>query len=77
MLSLDGFLQLVADDLHLELDGAAAARVRLDDLPGWDSVHLLRLVALLEEETGGQVSVRTVMEARSLADVYAVVEEKT
>lgn len=73
---LDSFLRLVRDDLGLELEVPGAAEIRLADLPRWDSVYLLRLVTLLEEETGRRVSVRRVLEAHSLGEIYALVEEQ-
>ena len=45
---------------------------RLDQLPGWDSVHLLWLLTVLERSTGRRVSLPAVLEANSLADIYAL-----
>ncbi|MDJ1133928.1 phosphopantetheine-binding protein [Streptomyces iconiensis] len=48
------------------------AGAELTELEDWDSVHLLRLVALLESELGRPVPVAEVLQARSLRDIWAV-----
>ncbi|WP_406452512.1 phosphopantetheine-binding protein [Streptomyces sp. NBC_00876] len=73
-LGLDGFLRTVGDDLGLDVDGPAGADTALTDLPGWDSLNLLRLVALLEE-SGHRVPVHRLLEARSLRDIHTLVKE--
>jgi acyl carrier protein len=44
-----------------------------DQLPGWDSVYLLKLVTSMERETGLRLPVARVLEARSLGEVLALV----
>jgi acyl carrier protein len=75
--TLDGFLRLVRDDLGLvtDLAGPEAAGCDLTDLPGWDSVNLLRLVTLLEQESGRAMPVGRILEARTLEEIYALVED--
>lgn len=72
--SLDTFLRTVRDDLGLDLEVPAGADTALADLPGWDSLNLLRLVALLEE-SGHRVPVHRLLEARSFRDVHTLVKE--
>ncbi|MEU9143542.1 phosphopantetheine-binding protein [Streptomyces sp. NPDC048349] len=72
--SLDTFLRAVRDDLGLDLEVPAGADTALVDLPGWDSLNLLRLVALLEE-SGHRVPVHRLLEARSFRDVHTLVKE--
>ncbi|GGO90963.1 acyl carrier protein [Wenjunlia tyrosinilytica] len=69
MNTIDDFVALVRDELGLPVtrENIAAA---LDDLPGWDSVHLLSLVALLERETGRMLPMPELFEATSLEHVY-------
>lgn len=69
---LPGFLDLISDELGLELTEEEAHH-DLDALPSWDSVHLLRLVMLIEQETGRRVPVSAVLRARSIAQVHAEV----
>ncbi|WP_328928374.1 phosphopantetheine-binding protein [Streptomyces sp. NBC_00190] len=72
--SVDTFLRTVRDDLGLELDIPAGADTALVNLPGWDSLNLLRLLALLEE-SGHRVPVHRLLEAHSLRDIHTLVKE--
>ncbi|GGQ09413.1 MULTISPECIES: phosphopantetheine-binding protein [Streptomyces] len=72
--SLDVFLRTVRDDLGLDIAIPEGADTALGDLPGWDSLNLLRLVALLEE-SGHRVPVHRLLEARSLREVHTLVKE--
>lgn len=72
--SLEGFLRLVRDDLGMEIAGPGDAFADLAELPDWDSVNLLRLVTILEQRTGRRMPVGRILEARSLKEIYAVVE---
>jgi acyl carrier protein len=77
MSSLDGiddFLGVVRAELGLDVH-AADVDTELVNIPDWDSVYLLRLVTLLEEHAGRRVSVRAVLEARSLGQIHALVTE--
>lgn len=69
---LAGFLDAVRDGLGLDLTEEQAA-ADFDLLPDWDSVHLLRLVMLLERETGRSVPVSRVLQARSLREIHSLV----
>ncbi|WP_405528174.1 phosphopantetheine-binding protein [Streptomyces avidinii] len=72
--SLDVFLRTVRDDLGLDIAVPEGADTRLVDLPGWDSLNLLRLVALLEE-SGHRVPVHRLLEAHTLRDIHTLVKE--
>ncbi|MFG2985145.1 phosphopantetheine-binding protein [Streptomyces sp. NPDC048258] len=72
--SLDTFLRTVRDDLGLDLDIPAGADTALVNLPGWDSLNLLRLLALLED-SGHRVPVHRLLEAHSLRDIHTLVKE--
>ncbi|MFD8882997.1 phosphopantetheine-binding protein [Streptomyces erythrochromogenes] len=72
--SLDVFLRTVRDDLGLDIAVPEGADTALGELPGWDSLNLLRLVALLEE-SGHRVPVHRLLEARSLREVHTLVKE--
>ncbi|MFF4402721.1 acyl carrier protein [Streptomyces sp. NPDC001480] len=69
---LAGFLDVVRDGLGLDLTEEQAA-ADFDLLPDWDSVHLLRLVMLLERETGRSVPVGRVLRARSMREIHSLV----
>jgi acyl carrier protein len=67
--NIDDFIALVRDELGLPVTAGDASR-GLDEIPGWDSVHLLWLLTALERETGRQVSLPDVLEAASLEQIY-------
>jgi acyl carrier protein len=71
MNAIEDFLMLVRDELGLPVT-AENAEQSLDQLPGWDSVHLLWLLTALERSTGRSVSLPDVLQAGSLADIYAL-----
>jgi acyl carrier protein len=71
MNGIDDFIRLVQDELGLPVTAEHADRA-LDQVPGWDSVHLLWLLTALERSTGRRVSLPAVLEAGSLADIYAL-----
>ncbi|MER5502625.1 MULTISPECIES: acyl carrier protein [unclassified Streptomyces] len=66
------FLGLIRDELGLVLTEEEAG-ADFDALPAWDSVHLLRLVGLVERETGRRVPVAGVLRARSLREIHSLV----
>ena len=70
MNTIDEFLQLVRDGLGLPVTAEDAER-GLDEIPGWDSVHLLWLLTSLEQRTGRSISMPDVLEASSLGQIYA------
>ncbi|MFG2480664.1 acyl carrier protein [Streptomyces fagopyri] len=69
---LAGFLEAVRDGLGLDLTEEQAA-ADFDLLPDWDSVHLLRLLMLLERETGRSVPVARLLKARSMREIHSLV----
>lgn len=70
--TVDDFVALVRDELGLSVQTADLDR-SLDTVAGWDSVHLLTLCSALERATGKRISLPAVLEADSLAGVYAAV----
>ncbi|WP_328917006.1 MULTISPECIES: phosphopantetheine-binding protein [unclassified Streptomyces] len=69
MNSIDEFATLVRDELGLAVT-AEELGTSFDDLPGWDSLHLLWLLTVLERTTGRRVPLSDVLEAASLQGVY-------
>jgi len=63
---------LVRDELGLMITLDDIER-ELDELPGWDSMHLLWLVTQLEQRTGRSVTVIDVLEAPNLESIYGLV----
>lgn len=70
--TVEDFVALVRNELGLPVQAADLDR-RLDTVAGWDSVHLLTLCSALERATGRRISLPDVLEADSLAGVYAAV----
>ncbi|MEV5829846.1 phosphopantetheine-binding protein [Spirillospora sp. NPDC052242] len=71
MTTIDDFVALIRDELGLEITHEDVAR-RLDEVAGWDSVHLLTLAVALERETGRAVVLPDLLEADSLERIYTV-----
>ncbi|MEV4441661.1 phosphopantetheine-binding protein [Streptomyces sp. NPDC049577] len=65
-------IALVNEELGTALRPADAG-APLGTLPGWDSLLLLRLVAVLERHTGRPLPVGDVIAAGSIAGIHAVV----
>ena len=71
MTTIEDFVGLVQDELGLEVSVADLAR-SLDEVPGWDSLHLLALATVLERRTGRRIGLPDLLEAGSLHGIYAV-----
>lgn len=71
MNTLDDLVVLIRDELGLPVSVQDAERP-LDEIAGWDSVHLLWLTAALERRTGRSVSIPDLLEAGSLGGIYRV-----
>ncbi|WP_326700514.1 acyl carrier protein [Streptomyces sp. NBC_01754] len=65
----DDYTRLLGDDLGLDLTPEEIS-ADFDELPDWDSLHLLKLVTALEKATGTPVPVGKVLEARTLRQIY-------
>jgi acyl carrier protein len=66
---IDDFVALLRDDLGLDVT-RADLDAEFDAVPGWDSVHLLQLLQLLERDTRHSLSLPEMLEAPNLARVY-------
>lgn len=69
MNSFDDFIDLLTDEVGLPVT-SEEARGDLDAVTGWDSVHLLTLLTVLERHTQRTLALPDVLKARSLADIY-------
>lgn len=72
MNSTEEFVALLREDLALPVT-AADLESGFDELPGWDSVHLLALLTAVERRTGRMISLPDLLAAGSLREVYALV----
>ncbi|MFG3282477.1 acyl carrier protein [Streptomyces sp. NPDC048111] len=73
--TLADFRRLLHDEFSLDL-GDRDMVTDLRDIPAWDSVLLLQLITLVEEETGRRLSVRSVLEARTFEQIHDLVKEQ-
>jgi acyl carrier protein len=71
MNSLEELITLIQDELGIAVTADDAGR-SLDEIPGWDSVHLLWLVTVVERRTGRPASLPGLLEARDIEGLYAV-----
>jgi len=69
MNSPDDFLDLVRVELGLPLS-PTDLRLDFDQLPGWGSVHMLRLLTAAERRTGRRLSLPDLLDARTLNQVF-------
>jgi len=70
MLTIIDFLDLLADELGV--DPAAADLDRpLQEVPGWDSVLLLKLLTVLERTTHQRQSLPALLQARTVRQLHA------
>ncbi|MEV6552905.1 phosphopantetheine-binding protein [Streptomyces sp. NPDC051597] len=67
-----GFCALLEDELGIRLTPEDLDRP-LDEVAEWDSVHLLRLVTVVESVTGRRVPVAGLLEAATFQQMYEVV----
>ncbi|WP_058042451.1 hypothetical protein [Streptomyces roseifaciens] len=59
------FLTLLDEDLGLRLSVEDLSR-DVDTLLHWDSMHLVRLLSVLERRTGKSIALNSLLEARTL-----------
>jgi acyl carrier protein len=71
MSTIEEFVELLRDQfgLHVTSDDVDKS---FDELPNWDSLHLLWLVMLLERRTGREISMPDVLEAPNLKHIYTL-----
>jgi acyl carrier protein len=69
--TIDDFVDLIHDEIGLAVTAQDVGRT-FDEIPGWDSVHLLSLLTALERATGRRISMPEVLEASSLEHVFLI-----
>jgi acyl carrier protein len=73
--TIDDFLALLHDEVGLAVTSGDVG-LHLDQVPGWDSVHLLALLTALERRMGRSISLPDVLEASNLADIYSLAQRR-
>ncbi|HEY2061742.1 hypothetical protein [Amycolatopsis sp. NBC_01480] len=71
MTTIDDFIGLLNTELGMAWT-ADDLDVHLDQLPEWNSLHLLSVLTRLEQYTGHEVSLPDALVAGSLRDLYGV-----
>jgi acyl carrier protein len=69
MRNLDEFVFLVNSELGIPVTRENVG-APFDELPKWDSVHLLSLLVLIERETQRRIAMPAVLESTSLLHLY-------
>ncbi|WP_026424922.1 hypothetical protein [Actinokineospora inagensis] len=67
-MTLPEFLALVRDEVGVSADPDTS----FDELPEWDSQHLVWLVMAIERAAGTPVSLQDALSAGSLGELYSV-----
>lgn len=69
MNSLEDFVTILQDDIGLGIEMDDVGK-DLDQIPDWDSAHLLQLMSVLESEMGCPIALPDLLRASSLAEMY-------
>ncbi|MEV0131641.1 acyl carrier protein [Dactylosporangium sp. NPDC050688] len=72
MITETDFIRIVRDELALPL-AKQDLEGDLDGVVSWDSLHMLRLVAAVERETGKRMLIGSLLTERSLRGIYSKV----
>ncbi|QTD96706.1 phosphopantetheine-binding protein [Streptomyces cyanogenus] len=67
----EDFIALLHDSMGLPVTAEDIDRP-WDQVAGWDSVHLLTLVTLLEQRTGRSLPFSEVLQAATLGDIHSL-----
>lgn len=73
-MTVDEFLTIVGTECGV-LVRPGDLSTDFDELQGWDSLNLLKLLVALEAATGRRLTVSRFFETRSLADVLRLARE--
>jgi acyl carrier protein len=68
----NGFLQLL-DELFEFESGTIQADQALQEIPGWNSLTFVGLIAMVDEECGVTLAPGAVLKCRTVGDVFALV----
>lgn len=67
--SIEDFVALLRDHVGLQISVQDVPK-SLDEIPGWDSLHLLWIMTAVHRRTGRSVPIPELLEAGTLEDVY-------
>lgn len=66
-------LALIEEAMDVE-EGSLTAETALDDVEEWDSITMLSLIAMLDDEFGKTISGKELKALKSVADILAYME---
>lgn len=66
-------LALIEEALDVE-EGSLTAETPLDDVEEWDSIAMLSLIAMLDDEFGKTITGKELRALKSVADILAYME---
>ncbi|GLX10997.1 phosphopantetheine-binding protein [Microbispora sp. NBRC 16548] len=74
-ISRDEFVGLLRDEIGLAVGAVGAEDLgrTFDEVPGWDSLHLLTMLVLLEKRVSRPLSLPDFLDAASLETIYELV----
>jgi acyl carrier protein len=72
MITENHFIGIIRDELALPLAGGDLDS-DLDQVVSWDSMHVLRLVSVIERQTGTRVPIGKLLAERSLRGIYETI----
>lgn len=73
MSTLDELADLIESVLDLDMN--LSAQSRFEELPGWDSVNAMRLIAHIEKDFGVKLPIKEYLNAQTLGDVHGLITE--
>ncbi|ACC80705.1 acyl carrier protein [Nostoc punctiforme] len=73
MNNVTDLVYLIQDVLELPI-AEQDINTPFDQLGGWDSLGLLRLITSIEIRTGKKVSVLSMLQARNIKDIYESIQ---
>ncbi|MGR9051691.1 MAG: acyl carrier protein [Gammaproteobacteria bacterium] len=57
----------------LDLDAPLSAESRFADLPGWDSMNAMRMIAHIEKDFQTKLPIKDYLNAQTLGDVHRLI----
>lgn len=70
------FLKSLREAIDADPKQSLELQTTLDDLPNWDSLAVVSIVAMLDLEFGVITSAQSIYACKSVADIYRLITEK-
>lgn len=76
MSKLEEVKSIIADNLKVDIS-VLSEDTAIGDLPEWDSLHHLQIVAAIEQKYGFQFEPDVLMDLEDVSDIVNAVEKRT